>query len=331
MKIFSLGIPKIFILSEKIDFVIFLEKFASDQTLYIITPAVQNAIYFNPTKGSISGDLDFVKKELDNKIKNLNNISKIVAVGASKIIDQAKYISFKLNVPLIVIPSILSTNAFSTDKAVLGVEGKSTSVDVRAPDEVYIVYSLLDMVSPRYYNRFGLIDVLSIYTAVKDWDIAIAEKQAIVAVEYFFAKAILEAFLNVSSELETNYYNITKLLLQSGLVVGMYGDGRPESGSEHIIAKAIESKISCFHAHSVSFGILTVMKLQNSWEENIALLARDIPDWKSDYGRNILGQIEKNLLYIDIKSRPNRYTVLDKTDKARIDIAMKDTIKFLKQ
>jgi glycerol dehydrogenase-like iron-containing ADH family enzyme len=330
MKTLSLSIPKIFIINEKAHLVNFLETYDSKQVLFIITPAVQKNISFIPSQGEISSGFSFSKEDLDIKIPELKNILKIVVVGASKILDQAKYIAFQLNIPLIAVPSILSTNAFSTDKAVLKVDGKSVSIDAKVPDEVYIIDSLLEM-APQKYNRFGLIDVLSIYTAVQDWDVAIADEQATLAIEYYLAKAILEAFLHVSTKLETNYYNITKLLLHSGLVVGMYGDGRPESGSEHIIAKVIESKINCFHAHSVSFGILVAMKLQNSWREDIASLAKNIPDWESDYGKNILNEIEGNLLCEDIKSRSGRYTVLDKVDNGKINIAIKETVSFLKQ
>ena len=141
---------------------------------------------------------------------------------------------------------------------------KSTSIKAKVPYEVYIIDSLLEM-APQKYNRFGLIDVISIYTAVQDWDIAINDQKADFATEYYLAKAILEVFLSAKLDQGNDYYNIAKLLLLSGLVVSMYGDGRPESGSEHIIAKAIESKINCFHAHSVSFGMLKEMS-QNAFK-----------------------------------------------------------------
>lgn len=329
MKTLSLIIPKIFIINGRLNLISFLKKYDSKQVLFIITPTVQKNISFIPTQGNISTGFSFLIEDLDKKVSELQNISKIVVIGASKILDQAKYLAYKLNIPLIAVPSILSTNAFSTEKSVLKVDGKATSVDAKVPNEVYIVDSLLEM-APQKYHRFGLIDVLSIYTATQDWDIAIKNKKATLAVEYFLAKSILEAFLHISTKLEINYYDTTKLLLHSGLVVSMHGDGRPESGSEHIIAKIIESKINCFHAYSVSFGILMAMKLQNSWRKDVALLARNIPDWKSDYGKNILTQIEGNLLSEDVKLKSGRYTVLDETTSLKIDIAIKKTINFLK-
>lgn len=329
MKITSLNLPNIFVVGENIDFNQFLERYDSKQTLFIITPAVQKHISFSPKQGGLVLGCGFLKEDLDKMMHGLQDTLKIIAIGASKILDQAKYIASQLNVPLIVVPSILSTNAFSTERSVLRVNGKPASVKSKVPDEVYIVNNLLDM-APRKYNTFGLIDVLSIYTALQDWDIAINDQKADFATEYYLAKAILEVFLSTKLSIGNDYYNIAKLLLLSGLVVSMYGDGRPESGSEHIIAKAIESKIDCFHACSVSFGMFMAMILQDSWREDVADMIKNIFDWNSDYGKNILAQIEKNLLSEDIKPQPNRYTVLNKVDNSKIEATIKDVINFLK-
>ena len=295
----------------------------------MITPAVQKKISFLPKQGELAASYGFSKEELDWKIPELQHILKIIVIGASKMLDQAKYIASQLSIPLVAIPSIISTNAFSTGRSALKVNGKVLSIESKVPDEVYIIYSLLE-IAPQKYNRFGLIDILSIYTAIQDWNIAITDKKASLALEYYLAKGVLETFLSIKLDKDNDYWNISKLLLLSGLVVNMYGDGRPESGSEHIVAKAIESKIECFHAYSVSFGMLVAMKLQDSWREDIVTITRNIPDWGSDYGKNILNQIEKNISSEDVKPRPGRYTVLDKVDSNKIESSIKEIINFLK-
>ena len=329
MEILSLYSPNIFVIKERMNFNHFLERYDTKQALFIITPAVQKKISFSPKQGEIVTGYSFSKEELDRKIPELQHILKIVVVGASKILDQAKYIASQLSIPLVAIPSILSTNAFSTGRSALKVNGKVLSIESKVPDEVYIVYSLLE-IAPQKYNGFGLIDVLSIYTAMQDWKIAITDKKASPALEYYLAKGVLETFLSIKLGQDNDYYNISKLLLLSGLVVNMYGDGRPESGSEHIIAKAIESKIECFHAYSVSFGMLVAMNLQDSWREDTVTITRNIPDWDSDYGKNILNKIEKNISSEDIKPRSGRYTVLDKVDGNRIESSIKEIINYLK-
>jgi len=328
MKALSLHSPTIFSIQGRVDFNRLLDRHDAKQVLFIITPSVQKKILFSPKQGMVVAGYGFLKEDLDNEIRELRHITKIVAVGASKILDQAKYIASQLNIPLVVIPSILSTNAFSTEKSVLKVSEKSISVDAKVPDEVYIIDQLLKM-APQKYNKFGLIDILSIYTALKDWDIATKEGKASYASEYYLAQGVLDALS--SGELAVgDYYNTAKLLLHSGLVVGSYGDGRPESGSEHIIAKAIESKITCFHAYSVSFGMLVAMKLQGSWRKDIVAMARNIPDWDSRYGKNILAQIEKSLSCKDIKPRQGRYTILDKVNGKKIEHTIEKVIRFLK-
>lgn len=328
MEILSLYSPNISVIKEKININQFLERYDTKQVLFIITPAVQKKISFSPKQGELVAGYSLSKEDLDRKIPELQHLLKILVIGASKVLDQAKYIASQLNIPLVVIPSIISTNAFSTGRSALKIDGKVFSIESKVPDEVYIIYSLLEM-APQKYNSFGLVDVLSIYTAIQDWNIAITDKKASLALEYYLAKGVLETFLSIKLG-QDDYYNISKLILLSGLVVNMYGDGRPESGSEHIIAKAIESKIECFHAHSVSFGMLVIMKLQDSWNEDIVTIIRNITDWDSDYGKNILNQIEKNISSEDIKPRHGRYTVLDKVSGNKIENSIKEVINYLK-
>ncbi len=324
----SLYIPNIFVLEGETDMNTFLEKYDDENNLFIITPSIRNQLQFVPRIGSFSEGYSLSQEVLDAEILKLKEIKKIIVVGASKIVDQSKYIAAKLNIPLVVIPSLISTNAFSTGRSALKVNNIVVSLESKTPEEVYIIYSLLEK-APREYNMYGLIDVLSIYTALHDWRIAINDNKAHTALEYYLAEGILDSFLSINPEKEGNYYNITKLLLHSGLVVSMYGDGRPESGSEHIVAKAVESKIECFHAYSVSFGMLIIMKLQDSWKEDMATIVKNIPNWRSDYGKNILNQIENLISSKDIKPREGRYTILDKVDSEGIDKAIKEVIEYL--
>ena len=179
-------------------------------------------------------------------------------------------------------------------------------------------------------HRFGLLDVLSIYTALRDWDMAIAAKETTSAVEYPLARAILDAYLSLPVERDYTYVEIAKLLLHSGFVVSMYGDGRPESGSEHIIAKVVERNVECLHAHSVALGILVSMQLQGSWSDDIAARAKHIPDWETPRGATVLAQIEERISSASIKARPGRYTVLDTSSPNEIDRAISRALLFLR-
>ncbi len=327
-EIVSISSPNIFFIKERIDIARFLETFDGPGTLFLITSAVQKISPFSPRQGNMVQEHTVSKNVLDASISTYAGTSLVVAIGASKVIDQAKYIAARLNVPLIVAPSLLTTNAFSTDRSVLRIDDHVASVASKMPNKAYIIPSLLET-APRGYNRFGLIDVLSIHTALADWDIAIRARRDGLALEYRLARSMLETYL--STELaQESYYDITKLLWCSGLVVGMYGDGRPESGSEHIIAKAIESKSECFHAQSVSFGILTAMRLQGSTDDRIVERTTEIPQWSSNQGQKVLDEIEKRISSKDIRPRSGRYTVLNERTETDIERALQETISYLR-
>ena len=72
-------------------------------------------ISFSPKQGNLVTATVSQKKSWTGKIPELQHILKIIVIGASKMLDQAKYIASQLSIPLVAIPSIISTNAFSTE------------------------------------------------------------------------------------------------------------------------------------------------------------------------------------------------------------------------
>lgn len=108
---------------------------------------------------------------IGEKIKGFpNNLKLIVALGGGSAIDIGKYISYVMNKKLIAIPSMLSTNVYSTNKVALIVNGNKTTLSAKMPDEIIIDCDFLRKSSK--YNLYGLVDIFSIYTALYDWKIA---------------------------------------------------------------------------------------------------------------------------------------------------------------
>ena len=76
---------------------------------------------------------------LDEKIKEFpNNINLIVALGGGTAIDIGKYISYVMGKKLIVIPSMLSTNVYSTNKVALIVNENKMTLSAKMPDEIIV-------------------------------------------------------------------------------------------------------------------------------------------------------------------------------------------------
>lgn len=303
-----------------------ISSYDCEDSLYIVTDTYYDRIYGQLSSSKIVRSLSNNKNDLDNYRESVPDVKTIIGIGGGRILDQAKYLASLIPCQLILIPSVLSTNAFSTDRSVLIINNQQTSVISRIAD-IVIVPSDNDRLSDEsLIDNYGYLDVLSIYTALNDWRLAIKAGKALYSCELTIAEGILLSFLN--NDLDT--LNKIKLILMSGLIVNLYGDGRPESGSEHIIAKAIESHIQCAHAHSVSLGILAVMKLQNTWNDQIASLCLTLPNWKSQKNLSILSKINVENLIMSIKPRNERFTIIDIVSETETIDALNFALNYIK-
>lgn len=252
---------------------------------------------------------------IGEKIKGFpNNLKLIVALGGGSAIDIGKYISYVMNKKLIAIPSMLSTNVYSTNKVALIVNGNKTTLSAKMPDEIIIDCYFLRKSSK--YNLYGLVDIFSIYTALYDWKIADNNNIEKIDKEIFnqATELLKETLLFVKNkspkEVEKNIEQIYKIVGNAGLITNIYGTGRPESGSEHILAKEIEQHIKIHHGISVSISIIIMSLIQKQPSKEIydILLKIGALNNLEEKGitRKFLFKILKTL-----KIRPDRYSIVD--------------------
>ena len=187
-----------------------------------------------------------------------SNISTVVAIGGGTAIDYAKYVSKHLDLECVVIPSMLSTNAFATDKVAVYADGGKHTEWGKLPDTIILSMDYLNQSSRE--NLYGLVDVFSIYNALRDWEYAQNFHNEIIALHIWSrATQLLHSALELAYDyLNTHQLDITQLfhvIQEAGYITNDYGSGRPESGSEHIFASALESKIKIPHALAVTLGM----------------------------------------------------------------------------
>lgn len=202
------------------------------------------------------------KNRIDNLFKDLNKYQKIYSIGGGSALDIGKYLSYKFHIPVIAVPTMLSTNAYATNKVALRIDGKVVSIDAVLPSKVYFDREIL--LCSKDINLYGLVDIFSIYTALNDWDLAIKYNNEEKHNEYISAKELLKTASNYvlekdKDEIEENVEFIYEIIGESGLITNIYGCGKPESGSEHIYAKLLEKEVNIPHAVSVTNGIVLMI------------------------------------------------------------------------
>ena len=90
------------------------------------------------------------------------------AVGGGLAIDTAKYVASANELPLIAIPTILSTDAFLTDATGVRENGCVQYLPTKTPDTVIVDMDMLCN-APAAMRASGAADILSIATALWDW------------------------------------------------------------------------------------------------------------------------------------------------------------------
>lgn len=242
------------------------------------------------------------------------HINQIVSVGGGTAIDIGKYIAYKTQKKMVAIPSMLSTNVYATNKVALILDSQKTTLSAKMPDKILVDEKFIKKSSK--FNLYGLADIFSIYTALWDWQLAseIGEEKNNRKI-YAEAKSLFDEALNFVSEnalveIENNVKKIYEIVGKAGQITNEYGTGRPESGSEHILAKGIEHNIDIYHGISVSVSVIIMSLIQNRPHEKLYRCLSKIGVLDNLAERGIT---RENLLKIlkNLKARPDRYSIVN--------------------
>lgn len=259
--------------------------------------------------------------KIEEFIKKNKNITSVVSYGGGSAIDIGKYVAYKLNIKLICIPTMLSTNSYATNKVALIKENKKITLEAKIPEIIIIDDKLLNL--SKEENIYGLADVFSIYTALYDWEVAQKDiNEKIDYNIYNMARRLLQDAINFvnNNKIENIVKKNIKLfefIGMAGYITNLYGTGRPESGSEHIMAKEIEKRITIPHGMAVSVGILIMGLMQNrDISEMVKIIKKlNIFEKANKYGLN-KEVIEES--FMETKPRKDRYTVINRYSEDKV-------------
>lgn len=260
---------------------------------------------------NISKDIDAINKY----IENLEDIEEVITFGGGSTIDIGKYISHKTGIKYTCIPSMLSTNSYATNKVALIDNGRKITLEAKMPDKIIIDNEILKL--SKNENLYGLADVLSIYTALYDWNIANEDINEEIDKDIYdraekLLREVLEFINNNSLEdIVDNNMELFKFIGIAGYITNLYGTGRPESGSEHIMAKEIERRIDIPHGMSVSVGIMIMTLLQNREVNGILDAIKKMNIFENSYKYGLSKEIiEKS--FLELEPRVDRYTIVNR-------------------
>ena len=188
------------------------------------------------------------------------DIRRIGGLGGGTAIDQAKVTAKAMRYDCVAIPSMLSTDVFATNKSAVVIGAKKVTVDSVLPSLVIVDEQYLKLSEKE--NRYGVADILSISTALMDWALAVKAGNDTVDRDIWArAASVLDHMLVIPpAEVNDRLTDVLLLVAEAGYITNDYGSGRPESGSEHIFASAIELRQAMHHGAAVSLGIMIMTR-----------------------------------------------------------------------
>jgi glycerol-1-phosphate dehydrogenase [NAD(P)+] len=196
----------------------------------------------------------------------------VYAVGGGLVADAGKYMAFKLDLPLVVLPTTLSVDAFFTSTAGIRENGSVKYINARPADKVLVDFEIITA-APPHLRAAGITDVLSILTGSWDWQFAHQRSMNPAGMEfiqwvYENAQSILHGVLDCAEAAgqgdRAGLKQLLDCLCMEVQLCNQVGHARPEEGSEHYFAYCAEQFTGPAwpHADLLGPGILHMTKLQ---------------------------------------------------------------------
>lgn len=240
----------------------------------------------------------------------------LLGVGGGKSIDIAKLASMHLGMPFISVPTAASHDGIVSSRASVVRSGRTVSENAHTPLGVVADTAVIAS-APYRLLAAGCGDIISNYTAVRDWELAhrlrdepFSEYASIIS--KMTAKILIESAELIKHGLEESAWTVVKALVASGVAMSIAGSSRPASGSEHKFSHALDEIAPRPALHGEQCGVGTIMMMYlhgGDWEEiRTALKTIGAPTNARELGIEKEYVIEALLHARDI--RPERYTIL---------------------
>ncbi|MBN1245975.1 NAD(P)-dependent glycerol-1-phosphate dehydrogenase [Candidatus Bathyarchaeota archaeon] len=247
----------------------------------------------------------------------------LIGVGGGTKIDAAKLSASRQGIPFISVPTTLSHDGIASPLASVKGLDKPYSIMAQAP---LAIIADTDIIAQAPWRSVisGCGDAIAKFTAVKDWQLAYAEKNEYYG-EYAASLALMSATLvTENAELiqpgnDEGLRVLLEALISCGVAMSIAGSSRPCSGSEHLFSHALDM-VNCPHAmHGEQCGVGSVISAylhKANWKRiRDSLKQIGAPTTASELG--VTDEDLVKALEMAATIRPERYTIFHKLNLDR--------------
>lgn len=190
---------------------------------------------------------------MDSLVEGLPpQVEVVYAVGGGLVSDVAKYVGWKRNLPVVIIPTVLSVDGFFTSLVAVRQDGVVQYEETGPASKVIIDWDVVSA-APPHYRGTGIAEILSIVTGLLDWRYA-AERSRNTESERFqpwaagLAAGIAQQAFKIAKGVGEGRIdalrNLLDLICMEVQLTNQLGHNRPQEGSEQYFAYAIEPRVA---------------------------------------------------------------------------------------
>lgn len=198
----------------------------------------------------------------------------IYAVGDGLPLDIAKVVAQKAGKPLVVIPTMLTSDRVLTGESSISEGGQLKNIQANRADEVIIDLELIRS-APPHQRSAAFVDVLSIATAMMDWNYANQKGKTTPETAYIpwmasiaagLAAQALKSASSIGKGETEGLRTLVSLLAFAVQIDNQLGHRRATRGTEHIFADAVSATTisTASYAERVGPGILIASALHKA-------------------------------------------------------------------
>ena len=242
----------------------------------------------------------------------------LIGLGGGKPIDIAKMAADEINCGLVSVPTAASHDGIVSGRSSVP-EGDTRHSVAADPPLAVVADTEIMAKAPWELTSAGCADIISNYTAVRDWRLAkrlknVEYSEYAGALSEMTAEMLVDNADSIRPNLEESAWIVVKALVSSGVAMSIAGSSRPASGAEHLFSHQLDriAPGQALHGHQVGVGSILTEYLHTGhsgrWRAiRDALRSIDAPTTATELGISDDDVLEALTTAHEIR---DRYTIL---------------------